>query len=282
MNSSQQSGQCTGRLFGCFFTWYHKKSLPLLSQQSGARCSGSDLRHGGTVDLSTPLRAFLVSPISPVGGFGSETDFYQRQAAKRREVCTWAQGRLMVVELAIRRVSIAGNGTVDSELSEACARVVNETAKPISLRAIGAACLGRSKPSKKLLEVLKQLAGQAVIHQWPSYRRSQIFGNRSLRSAVEDAFVAALEDAPLTVPGAAKPVSKIIGQVSEESVLAELRGVAPKLASARKIVQIAVGRQSVIYMSVPYLGRVVPATPTKSAEQSCVFQAIVITNSRRT
>jgi hypothetical protein len=107
-----------------------------------------------------------------------------------------------------------------------------------------------------------------VIHQWPSYRRSHIFGSRPLRSAVEDAFVAALEDAPLTVPGAAKPVSKIIGRVSEDSVLTELRGVAPKLASAHRIVQVPVGRQSVVYMSVPYLGRIVPTKPTIAAEQS--------------
>jgi hypothetical protein len=98
---------------------------------------------------------------------------------------------------------------MDSELSEACVKAVQQAAKPISLSEIGAACLGRTKPTTKLIEVLKQLADGAVIYQWPSYRRSQIFGSVPFRSAVEDAFVIALEDAPLTVPGAAKPVSKI-------------------------------------------------------------------------
>jgi len=112
---------------------------------------------------------------------------------------------------------------MDSELSDACLNAIQNAKKPISLSEIGAVCLGRSKPNAKLVEVLKQLAGRAVIHQWPTYRRSQIFGSRPLRSAVEDAFVATLEHAPLTVAQAAKPISQLIGRVSEKSVLAELR-----------------------------------------------------------
>ena len=80
-----------------------------------------------------------------------------------------------------------------------------------------------------------------------------------MRSAVEDAFVAVLDGAPLTITKAAKPVSQALGRVSEDSVLAELRGVAPRLAGARKIVQVPVNRQSVVYMSISYLGRLVPA-----------------------
>ena len=75
----------------------------------------------------------------------------------------------------------------------------------------------------------------------------------------KSAFVAVLDDAPLTIAKAAKPVRDVLGRVSEESVLAELRGVAPKLAAARKIMQVPVNRQSVVYMSIPYLGRIVPA-----------------------
>jgi len=156
---------------------------------------------------------------------------------------------------------------MDSELSEACVTAIKQAAKPISLSDIGAACLGRSKPTTKLVEVLRQLTGRAVIHQWPSYRRSHIFSSVPLPMAVEEAFLTALEDAPLTVAQAAKPVSHIIGRVSEESALAELRRVAPKLASARKIMQIPVGRQSVVYMSVPYLGHIVPTKPSNAAEE---------------
>jgi hypothetical protein len=87
---------------------------------------------------------------------------------------------------------------MDSELSDACVKAVQKATKPITLSEIGAACLGCSKPNAKLVastptracgqllfctahdrvEVLKQLAGRAVIHQWPTYRRSQIFDRR--------------------------------------------------------------------------------------------------------
>jgi hypothetical protein len=97
---------------------------------------------------------------------------------------------------------------MDSELSDACLKAIQKASKPMSLTEIGAACLGRSKPNAKLVEALKQLTGRAVIHEWPSYRRSQIFSNRPLRSAAEDAFVAALDEAPLTIAKAAKPVSQ--------------------------------------------------------------------------
>jgi len=52
-------------------------------------------------------------------------------------------------------------------------QAIKQAAKPISLRDIGVACLGRSKPTTKLVEVLRQLAGRAAIHQWPSFRRSR-------------------------------------------------------------------------------------------------------------
>jgi hypothetical protein len=157
-----------------------------------------------------------------------------------------------------------GNDAMHSELSDASLNAIQKATKPISLSEIGAACLGRTKPNAKLEEVLKQLVGRAVIHEWPSYRRSQIFGSRPLRSAVEDAFVAALDDAPLTIAKAAKPVSRVLGRVSEERVLAELRGLAPKLAASRKIMQVPVNRQSVVYISMTYHGRIVPAKAATS------------------
>src|SRR5258707_6721840 len=163
---------------------------------------------------------------------------------------------------------------MDSELSDACLKAIQKATKPITLSEIGTVCLGRSKPNAKLVEVLKQLAGRAVIHQWPNYRRSQIFGSRPLRSAVEDAFVAALDDAPLTVAKAAKPISQFLGRVSENSVLAELRGVAPRLAAARKIIQVPVSRQSVVYMSIPYLGRVVPPRPAASSIEKLIVDVV--------
>jgi hypothetical protein len=154
---------------------------------------------------------------------------------------------------------------MDSELSDACLKAIQKASKPMSLAEIGAACLGRSKPNAKLVEALRQLTDRAAIYEWPSYRKSQIFSNRTLRSAVEDAFVAVLDGAPLTIAKAAKPVSQALGRVSEDSVLADLRGVAPKLAGARKIVQVPVNRQSVVYMSISYLARLARLVPAKSA-----------------
>jgi hypothetical protein len=163
---------------------------------------------------------------------------------------------------------------MDSELSSACLTAIQTASKPMSLSEIGAACLGRSKPNAKLTEALKQLAGRAVIHEWPSYRRSQIFGSRPLRSAVEDAFVAVLNEAPLTIAKAAKPVSQALGRVSEDSVLAELRGVAPKLAVARKIVQVPVNRQSVVYVSITYLSRLVPVKSVADTIEQLLLAAV--------
>lgn len=155
---------------------------------------------------------------------------------------------------------------MDSELSNACLNAIRNASKPMSLTEIGATCLGR-KPKAKLVEALKQLADRAIIHEWPSYRRSQIFANRPLRIAIEHAFVAVLDQAPLTIARAAKPVSQVLGRVSQGSVLAELRGVAPELAAARKIVQVPINRQSVVYMSLSYLGRLVPANSAADMEQ---------------
>jgi hypothetical protein len=163
---------------------------------------------------------------------------------------------------------------MDSELNDACLKAIQKASKPMSLTEIGAACLGRSKPNAKLVETLKQLAGRAVIHEWPSYRRSQIFSNRPLRSAVEDAFVAALDEAPFTIAKAAKPVSQALGRVSAVSVLTELRAVAPKLAAARKIMQVQVNRQSVVYMSIPYLGRLVPANSAAETMEQLIVAAL--------
>src|SRR5271165_1524101 len=111
---------------------------------------------------------------------------------------------------------------MNSELSSACLTAIQSNSEPMSLSKIGAACLGRSKPNAKLIEALKHLTDRAAIHEWPSYRRSQIFSKQPLRSAVEDAFVAVLDGAPLTIAKAARPVSQALGRVSEDNVLAEL------------------------------------------------------------
>jgi hypothetical protein len=163
---------------------------------------------------------------------------------------------------------------MESELSSACLTAIQSASKPMSLSEIRATCLGRSKPNAKLVEALKQLAERAAIHEWPPYRKSQIFSNRPLRSAVEEAFVAVLDGAPLTIAKAAKPVSQALGRVSEDSVLAELRGVAPKLAGSRKIVQVPVNRQSVVYMSIPYLGRLVPAKSAADTIEQLIVAVI--------
>jgi hypothetical protein len=180
----------------------------------------------------------------------------------------------MVVDFTAEATSTSGHDAMESELSDACMKVIQEAAKPITLSEIGAACLGGSKPNATLVEVLKELARRAVIHEWPSYRSSQLFSSRSLRSAVEDAFVAALDDAPLTIAKAAKPVRQVLGRVTEERVLAELRGVAPKLAAARKIIQVPVSRQSVVYLSIPYLGRIVPAQSMANLIEQLILDAV--------
>jgi hypothetical protein len=163
---------------------------------------------------------------------------------------------------------------MEPELSGACLTAIRKASKPMSLTEIAAACLGRSKSNAKLVEAVKQLAGRAVIYEWPSYRKSQIFSNRPLRTAVEYAFVAALDLAPLTVAKAARPVSRALSRVSEDRVLAELRGVAPKLAQARKIIQVTVSRQSVVYISISYLARLVPAKSAADTIEQLIVTAV--------
>ena len=199
----------------------------------------------------------------------------RRVAVRQRHFsidCVSARSHVMVGRLCDRKPLKIGNDAMHSELSDACLNAIQKATKPISLSEIGAACLGRSKPNAKLEEVLKQLVGRAVIHEWPTYRKSRLFDGRPLRSAVESAFVAVLDDAPLTIAQAAKPVRDVLNRVSEKSVLSELRGVAPKLAAARKIIQVPVNRQTVVYMSVPYLGRIVPAKP--AATEQTIIDAV--------
>lgn len=166
------------------------------------------------------------------------------------------------------------NGTMDSELSDACLKAIQIATKPVSLSEIGAAC-GQSKPNDALVKVLKQLAGKTAIHQWPTYRTSQMFASRPLRGAVEEAFALVLDESPMTIAKAAKPVSKILGRVSEASALTELRVAAPKLAAAGKIIQVPVTRQSVVYMSFSYLGRIVPAKQVASAIEKLIVDVVM-------
>ncbi|MGO9171911.1 MAG: hypothetical protein ACLP7P_08105 [Rhodomicrobium sp.] len=163
---------------------------------------------------------------------------------------------------------------MDGALAEACLEKIQKASKPMSLAEIRSACVGRSKANGRLVEALKELVDRAIIHEWPSYRRSQIFGSQPLRSAVEEAFVTALDEAPLTIPKAAKPVSRSLGRVSEESVLAELRVVAPKMAAARKIIQVPINRQSVVYMSLDYLRRLVPGKSAAEAMEQWIIATL--------
>lgn len=163
---------------------------------------------------------------------------------------------------------------MESELSSDCLAKIQAASKPISLSEISAACLGRPKSNAGLVEALKQLTDRAAIHEWPSYRTSRIFSRRPLRSAVEDAFVAVLDAAPLTIAKAAKPVSQALGRISEDRVLTELRVAAPKLAGARKVVQVPISRQSVVYLSLSYIGRLVPAKSAPDTIEQSVVAAV--------
>lgn len=164
---------------------------------------------------------------------------------------------------------------MDSELSDSCIKAIRASAKPMSIAEIRKACLGRAKPSGELDEALKQLVRQAAIYEWPAYGRCQeLFGHRSLRSAVEEAFVAALDDAPLTVPKAGEPVRRALARASEKTVLGELRDAAPQLAAAHKIIQVPVNRQTVVYMSTTYLGRLVEPKPVANSVEQAILDAV--------
>jgi hypothetical protein len=157
---------------------------------------------------------------------------------------------------------------MESALSSACLEKIRAASKPMSLSEISAACLGRKTPNAEIIEALRHLIERKAIHEWPTYRKSRLFSGRPLRNFVEDAFVAVLDAAPLTVSKAAKPVSQAVTHISEANTLAELRAAAPKLAAAQRIVQVPISRQLVVYISPSYLGRLAPTKPNPQASNT--------------
>jgi hypothetical protein len=167
---------------------------------------------------------------------------------------------------------------MESALSSACLEKIRAASKPMSFREISAACLGREDPNAKqkaeLTAALENLTARAEIYKWPPYKTSQLFYSHSLQDVVEKTFIAVLDTAPLTVSKANGPVSRIVGKVSQDNVLTELRRAAPKLAAARQIVQIPINRQTVAYMSLTYLENL---APTKSKiELANAFDQLIL------
>ena len=69
-------------------------------------------------------------------------------------------------------------------------------------------------------------------------------------------------------------MSRALGRVSEDCVLVELKAAAPKLAADRKIIQVPVNRQTVVYMSIGYLQRLVPAKPAADTMEQFILTAV--------
>lgn len=163
------------------------------------------------------------------------------------------------------------------ELRDACIAAVQQADGPLTAAQIGAAAaaLGGKKPGgKDVAEALSQLPADSRVSEWPKRGRSRIFAKVSFRNAVEDAFVKALDEEALTVPKAARPVSKLLKQVSESSALAELKKVAPQLAAAKRVLRVAVNRQSVAYLSFGYLERQIPAHGPESSLADSILAVV--------
>ena len=171
-------------------------------------------------------------------------------------------------------VEKVGNDVMNPELRDACTTAIQQADEPMTVAKIATAVLGRDKPSANLTKALDDLSASALIHEWPTYRSTRNFWNRPFRSALEDAFIAALDEGPLTVPKAAKPVSKLLRRVSEITSLSELRGVAPRLAVENRIAQVAVNRQSIIYFSYGYLGRLMPERASATSIEGMVLETV--------
>lgn len=147
---------------------------------------------------------------------------------------------------------------MNDEFSAACRSALQLAGTPLTLPQLAAAMQGGKKPTPKftqeLLERLRTLPKESGIFEWPKRGQSILFSDVSLRAATEDAFLTALAKQPLTVGQAAKPVSKLLRKVSEKRALVELRVAAPSLAAQKRVLQIAVNRQTVVYLSFAYLG----------------------------
>jgi len=167
---------------------------------------------------------------------------------------------------------------MNSELQDACIAAVQQAEGPLTASQIGAAARGGKKPGAKftreVAEALSQLPDESGIREWPRHGRSRIFAKTSFREGLENAFLKALDAEPLTVPKAAKPVSKLLQRVSESHALAELKTAAPQLASARRVLQVAMNRQSVVYLSFDYLQRLIPARGPESSIADSILAVV--------
>jgi hypothetical protein len=110
--------------------------------------------------------------------------------------------------------------------------------------------------------------------EWPRHRGSRIFWNRPFRNSLEEAFGRALDIEALTVPRAAKPVSKLLHRVSANRALAELKIVAPQLAAEKRVLQVALNRQFVVYLSFAYLERLIPARGADVSIPDAILAAV--------
>jgi hypothetical protein len=160
---------------------------------------------------------------------------------------------------------------MNAELRDACIAAVQQADAPRTAARIGSAARGGRKPSAKFSAEVAEALADSGVSEWPRYRGSRIFWHRSFRNSVEDAFVKALDSEPLTVSKAAGPVSKLLQRVSASRALPELKAVAPQLAAAGRILQVAVNRQSVIYLSFDYLRSLIPARGREPSPADSVF-----------
>jgi hypothetical protein len=165
-----------------------------------------------------------------------------------------------------------------SDIKDVCLAVIERAEAPLTISQIASAAGSGKKPgakfSSEVTDELSRLTESSSVFEWPRYGASRIFWKRSLREAMEDAFVQVLDREALTLTKAAKPVSKLLRRVSEKRALAELKLAAPPLAAAKRVAQVALSRQSVVYFSFGYLERLLPAREEEASLGSALLSAV--------
>lgn len=101
-----------------------------------------------------------------------------------------------------------------------------------------------------------------------------MFCRRTLRDAVEDAFLQALEQQPLTPARAGAAVRKSLRRISAGLALQEIKAAAPGLLSARQVHTIGVNRQVFVYVGTRWLEKLLPQQPVNASRGEGILTAL--------
>ncbi len=137
-----------------------------------------------------------------------------------------------------------------NEMFEAAKAVIQRSTGPMTAKQVRDAVGGRGNTFSA--DLRKGLQGHAQISVWKC-GNSYAFASRPSGAYVEEAFLRAIEERPLTIAKAAKVVE--VPYVSEERFRKEVKAVLSRPVVTDKLFQFPASRQSVIYFSRVWMAK---------------------------